>query len=166
VFNSEVAEQLRLPVALLAAGWYLNGTLTVPYMMSLAAGKPQIAARQNALALIVVLPVTVVAVYTFGLAGAALSWVIYHLFAYSYGLPRICRECLRFPVGSWLREIAAWLLLIGVTYGAGYATAVWLGGAILPLAIGFVVASCVYLLVGRRLFGSANRRSHLLQRAA
>jgi len=166
VFNPVVAEQLRLPVALLSTGWYLNATLLVPYMMSLAAGKPEITARQNALALVIVLPLTVGAIYAFGLAGAALSWVIYHLFAYAYGLPRICTECLHFPVRTWLKEIAAFLALIGLAYGAGYFAAAWLGGTMLPLGIGYLGASCLYLFVGQRLLRSANQHSRLLERAA
>jgi hypothetical protein len=49
--------------------------------------------------------------------------VVYHVFAYAYMVPRICRLCLEAPVGSWylqvlsvgglgvLAYIPAWLLL-------------------------------------------------------
>src|SRR5207248_5915560 len=76
LFNPSAAHLLLLPTALLCLGWYMNGTLNVPYVFSLAAGKPEISSRSNFLALFIVLPITFVLVLTLGLTGAALSWVV------------------------------------------------------------------------------------------
>src|SRR3979409_2221399 len=42
LFNSSIAHMLLLPTALLCLGWYMKGTLKIPYVFSLALGQPQI----------------------------------------------------------------------------------------------------------------------------
>jgi O-antigen/teichoic acid export membrane protein len=120
VFNSEISRMLFIPVMFLTLGIYMNGTLNVPYVFSLAVGKPDIAVRLNFYALFVVLPATVVFIYLFGLVGAGLSCVFYHLFAYAYGVRRICFECMEIPVWQWYKHVLRIFVLTGATYGVAW----------------------------------------------
>jgi len=152
VFDPAVARSLMAPLVLLSIGSYMNATLSTPYTLSVAVGRPQIAVRQNILALFGVLPLAAVLVYRFGLVGAAASWVAYHLFAYAYGLPRICRECLRQPVGAWYAQVARAFALIAATYGLAFTIAargntVILAGAYLLATVAYLAAS--YLVAPR-----------------
>ena len=154
LFSASVAHGLIAPLILLCLGWYMNASMSTPYTFSLAVGRPQIAARQNFLALFVVLPAAVVLVAEFGLTGAAASWVVYHLFAYAYGLPRIYRECLNLPVTAWYRQAIEVGILIAVTYGVAYALAVWVGKqAVGWLVVAYAIASVLYLMGAYRLGG-------------
>jgi len=163
LFNPSVAHLLLLPTALLCLGWYMNGTLNIPYVFSLAAGKPQISSRSNFLALFIVLPTTGVLVYTLGLNGAALSWVVYHVWAYGYAIRRICRECLEMPPSTWYAHIAR----IGGLAAATYGTAFLLDRLLVPESVaGIVVAYLLgslafgiggYLLIGDELRASLLR---------
>jgi O-antigen/teichoic acid export membrane protein len=145
VFDRSTAHALIAPVALLCAGWFFNATLNIPYVLSLAVGRPDIAARQNLLGLVIVLPVTILSVVGFGLAGAAFSWVFYQLFAYAYGVPRICRECLHVPVLGWYLDVGKVGAVIVGTYGLGYVVALRVGGdASLSLALCYSVATLLY----------------------
>ena len=117
LFNAEAGRILQLPVAFLCVGFYMNGALTIPYAFSLAAGRPDISARSNLYAVLVVFPATIVLVKFFGLSGAGFSWVFYHLFAYSYAAPRICRECLACPTMAWYLHLLKVVGLACVTYG-------------------------------------------------
>src|SRR5260370_13519978 len=99
LFTRATASVLLLPTALLCLGFFMGATINVPYTLSVAMGKPQIASRSNVVALFVVLPITAVLIYFFGLVGAGSSWVVYNLFLYSYMIPKICRQCL--GVSSW-----------------------------------------------------------------
>lgn len=149
VFDRAVAAALVLPVAWLCVGFYMNGTLSVPYYFSLAVGKPEIAARQNLLALVVVLPVAVAATAHWGLSGAAFSWVFYHLFAYAYSVPRICRECLQVKTVTWYRQVGKAAILVAASYGV--AAALLLIGhrvATVGLLIAFTLASALYAAMG------------------
>jgi O-antigen/teichoic acid export membrane protein len=149
VFDGTVASSLVVPVLWLCAGFYMNGTLSVPYYFSLAVGKPEIAARQNLLAVVVVLPVVVAATAVFGLAGAAFSWVFYHLFAYACSVPRICRECLHVKTVSWYRQVGKAAALVAGSYGV---TAIGLllshRVSLAGLAIAFVLGSALYAALG------------------
>jgi O-antigen/teichoic acid export membrane protein len=117
IFDVEVASSLTIPLTLVAIGFYLNGTLTVPHVFSLAAGRPDIAVQQNLIALPIVLPLTAILVGRFGLAGAGASWVAYQLLGYAWGARRVSRECMHIPFGRWLRPAAQAVALALLTYG-------------------------------------------------
>jgi O-antigen/teichoic acid export membrane protein len=163
LLNEEAARLLLLPITLLCVGFYMNGTLTVPYVFSLAVGKPGISARQNFYALFVVLPVTVLLIYYLGLTGAGLSWVFYHIFAYSYGVPRTCRECLEIPVWSWYWHVFRIFVLICLTYGIAWITLCVTGNhSILSLTLAYIGASVVFLtssyfMIAEELRGSLSK---------
>jgi O-antigen/teichoic acid export membrane protein len=148
VFNDGVAQALMLPTVLLCVGSYMNASVSTLYVVSLAIGRPDIAARQNALALFVIPPVAALSVWRFGLAGAGASWVFYHLFAYAYGVPRMCRECLGLSPRVWMVGVARIMAVTAIVYGPTYWLAFALGGSLAALAIGFVLASLGYLGAG------------------
>ena len=146
LFNPEAARVLLLPVVFLSLGFYMNGVLTIPYAFSLAAGRPDISARSNLYALFVVLPATALLVHFFGLSGAGFSWVLYHVFAYTYVVPRICRECLAISALGWHSRVLKVLGLAAMTYGAAWLI---LGSgshnSVVPLALAYLVSSSLFL---------------------
>jgi hypothetical protein len=135
----------------------MNATINIPYVFTLAVGKPEIAARTNFYALFAVLPVTALLVYRFGIAGAGFSWVFYHLFAYAYMVPRTCSECLGMPVLKWYLHVFKIFALAGLTYGGAWAIIISIRSfSILSLAMGFALGSSLFasgsfLLVGTEL---------------
>jgi hypothetical protein len=133
----------------------MNATLNVPYMLSLAVGRPDIATKLNLFALGAVLPVTVALVYAFGLPGAGFSWVFYHLFAYAYAVPRICRLCLEEEAWPWYGHVLRVLGLGALTYGVVWLVLVLTGSlTLVPIAIGYVAGSGLYLLGAYALMGA------------
>lgn len=163
VFDLQSAHLLLLPVTFLCIGTYMNGTLTSPYVVSLAVGRPDITARQNVVALFVVVPASAIAIYWFGLNGAGFSLVIYGLFTYSYGLPRICRECLGMRARDWywgvLRIMAAALII----YGAAWIVIASLGNLSIPyLAAAYALATVVYCAVSLWIMGAELRERILV----
>ena len=173
VFNGGVAQRLLLPTAFLALGFWMNGALTMPYMLSIAMGKPQIAARLNTYALFVVLPVTALLIVEFGLPGAAFSWVFYHLFAYSYMIPRISRQCLESPAWDWYAQALRVLGLATVTYGVGWLLVSLAGAFTFPiLVLAYVLSSAgfgigAYVMIGPDLRQTILRlRSSVMTRKA
>jgi len=157
IFNPEVARMLLLPITFLVLGFYMNGTLNVPHVFSLAVGKPGIAVRTNFYALFIVLPMTVFLIYFLALTGAGLSWVFYHIFGYFYGVPRMCYECLRMPVRKWYLHVFKIFALIILTYGVGWAFLELMGSySILSLALAYtgatiVFLTCAYFMIGDEL---------------
>jgi O-antigen/teichoic acid export membrane protein len=160
VLNAQAAQMLLWPVTFLSIGFYMNGTISVPYVLSLAVGKPEIAARTNYYALFAVLPVTALLVYQFGIAGAGFSWVFYHLFTYAYLMPRICSECLGMPVWKWYLHVFKVFVLAGLTYGGAWAIIRSVGSSsILSLALGYAFASIAFVTVAYRLIGDELRET-------
>jgi len=159
MFNEKVASLLLLPMTLLSVGFYMNGTLKIPYVFSLAVGKPGISARSNFYALFVVLPITVFLVYRWGLTGAGLSLILYHFFMYIYGIPKICIECLNFSFWTWYLHISKIFMLIGISYGSAWIAMAIIGNYSIPsLTAAYTGASIVfmtgsYLMIGEELRG-------------
>ncbi len=154
VFGGDTAGMLLLPTTFLCIGFYMNGTLTVPYFLSLAAGRPGISVRLNLLALLVVLPVTIALVRQFSLVGAGLSWVFYNLFAYAYAIPRICSECLSLPPVKWYMQVGRILFATGVSYGTSWAVAMsFTDHSTLAFLYAYLSGSVAFAFVGYRLVG-------------
>jgi len=164
LFSPSVADSLLLPATFLSLGFYMNAMLVVPFIASLAVGRPQIATQSNLVALVVVLPVTAALVITFGLAGAAFSWVFYHIFAYVYQIPRYSRQCLRMPTREWYARLLRVSVTIAVSYGLAWAIlSVVHASSVLALALAFLAATIVYLVGAYRLVGPELRASVLAQ---
>jgi O-antigen/teichoic acid export membrane protein len=135
VFNAAAAERLLLPTVFLALGSWMNTTINMPYVLALAMGRPQIVARLNLYALVAVLPVTIALIFRFGLPGAGFSWVFYHLFAYAYMVPRICRECLGSPTVGFYFHVLKALGLAALTYGPAAVLVIATDPRSLPIVI-------------------------------
>lgn len=145
LFNRSTAFVLLLPVALLCLGYFMGATTNVPYTFSVAVGQPNIASRASLIALFVVLPLTTLLIFLFGLTGAGSSWVAYYLFLYAYMIPRICSRCLHIRVWSWYLHVGKILALAAATYGS-----MWIG-IVVPGSYS-VIASVLAYLAGSVLF--------------
>ena len=119
IFNASAAWLLLIPTVLLCLGTYMNGTTSIPYMLSIAVGRPDIGLKTNILGLVIGLPITAVLIYRFGLVGAGLSWVVYNVVLYIYMMPRICRECLHTPTRDWFSHVAKVASKRGTVNGRG-----------------------------------------------
>ena len=163
LFNSGVAVRLLLPTVFLAVGFSMNAAINIPNVFAVAVGKPHIVVKSNVLALFVVLPVTVLLVASFGLSGAAFSWIFYHIFTYSYLVPRICRECLEMRPWLWFAHVFKAFGLALVSYGLSWQVLAASGSLSLgALAFAYVVGSAIfvigaYLLIGTDLRGTLLR---------
>ena len=153
----DIADLIVFPAMLLAVAMYMNGTVNVPHVFSIAAGKPDIASRTNFYGLFTVLPATFVLIYFGnriqpgygGLVGAGLSKVVYYFFAYIYGIPRVCRECFKTPPVRWFGRQAGFFAIIILTYGIAWYLQDWLGkSSIVSLAAGYTAGSVIYMIAG------------------
>lgn len=135
IFDDHAAAAVLIPTALLCFGSALNATLVAPYQLSLVLGRPDLGARLNALALITIIPLTVVATWQLGMNGAGLAWVAYHVLAFVYFVPRVCRQCLQVSTWRWLASTGARLSTAVACYGAAWFFLVWEGTWSIPIVI-------------------------------
>jgi hypothetical protein len=148
LFGAAEAARMLLPSTLLAVGFYMNSTLTLPYVLSLAMDRPGIALSLNAWALIAVFPVTLLLVWQLGLTGAALSWVAYHVFAYGYAVPRICRECGDESAWHWYANVGRFFGSAVAMYIVSWGIAMAAGGSTEALALGYAAGTAAYAVAG------------------
>lgn len=159
MFDAHNAQLLLLPATFLAIGFYMNATLTVLYFLSIACGRPDIAARQSVYSIFLVLPSTVALVYFFGLNGAGFSWIFYHLFAYAYQVPRTYAECLQERSWTWYATILKIFGVVAVTYGVAWGVLVLfrLEQAWLPLALAYALATLAFAGIAYGMVGDELR---------
>jgi len=142
VFNPASAWLLMIPTAWLCLGYYMSATVVIPYMLSLAVGRPDIMMKTTVLALLFVLPVTAALIYWFGLPGAGFSWVFYHSFVYVYMIRRICNECLEMPATGWYGHVAKAAACALGTYGLAWvAIAVPGGYSLVAMVVAYAIAT-------------------------
>ena len=162
MFGVDEAMAMVLPGTLVALGFYMNSTLNMPYVLSLAMGKPEIALASNAWALVGVLPVTAALVWQWGAVGAGASWVLYNLFTIAVVIPRISRECTQEPTSRWLGEIARLASPALLIYGSTWAALDAIGRpAVVELTIGYLASTLAYLAIGWTML-SRDERQQLL----
>jgi O-antigen/teichoic acid export membrane protein len=116
-------------------------------------GRPDIALRSNAWALVAVLPATALLVKTLGLTGAGLSWIVYHVFSYVVALPRISAECLHMPLAECLRPGVRAGVAALAAYGTAAAVTWSSGGGVVALGLAWVLATALYAVAAFRLAG-------------
>lgn len=115
--DATLADRVALPLMLLVAGSAMNGLLNIPYALQLACGWTRLALGLNVAALLLGLPLCYWAVGRWGLAGAALPWVLGNAISVVVGLPLMHRRLLP-------GELARWLLRDNVpSLAAGFAVA-------------------------------------------
>ncbi len=147
LLNQEAARLLLVPMALLSLGFYMNSTLTIPYMLCLATGRPDIVSRTNLWALLFSLPLTAALILWLGLTGAGLAWVGYHLVVYAYMVPRVSRECLGQPPANWLLQVSRAVIVAMVFYAPAWMLAQAAGPHhAVPLAIAWLAATAAFCL--------------------
>ena len=110
VLSPAAASDVVVPTAVLAIGYMMNTTLTLPYVFSLAVDRAQITLRSNLIAAVLVPPLAIVMIGRWGLTGAALTWVWYHVIAYVYAVPRLARDVLGESPSAWFGATAALVL--------------------------------------------------------
>jgi O-antigen/teichoic acid export membrane protein len=150
LFGHVEASQMLLACTILGLGFYMNAALNMPYMVSLAMGKPEIALSSNLLALVAVLPVTVLLVWRFGVAGAASSWVVYHVFAYLYAVPRICQECTGEQVRVWFTRVLNFAVLAVMVYGPLWIAVAVTNRSPLRLVLAYAAGTVIYATLASR----------------
>jgi len=166
LFNAQAAQILLLPTALLCLGFYMNGTLNIPTVFSVAVDRPDINLKQVSYAFFFGPLVTAALIWKWGLTGAGLSIVIYYLFAYVYGGRRWASECIGIaPLDLYMHVLKIFVLAL-VTYGAAWLILVLRGEtSIVSLVAAYTVASAVYLYSAYLAMGNELRQGLIAWRA-
>jgi O-antigen/teichoic acid export membrane protein len=155
--DAGAAAELLLPIALLATAFYMNGALQPLSALALGAGRPDIAVRFNLYALAVGLPAMLLLVRAFGLVGAGLGWIVYHVLAYAYSVPRIFRECLGESPRRWYAHALGTLAVGLALYTVAFWGAQWMGGGLGALTVAYVAATAAFAMAASHLMSEPTR---------
>ena len=146
IFDSETANLLFLPIIVLSIGFFMNGTVMIPYRIILASGKSSIASKSAFYSMIIGVPVTIILVNIFGLTGAGFGWITYFAVNYVYSIPKVFRDCLYKPTHLFFFHLAKIVLLFVLSYGiALYCIHQFIKFEVITIAIFYLTASIIYV---------------------
>jgi O-antigen/teichoic acid export membrane protein len=92
---------IRSVVIAIAVGWTLNGFMNVPYALQLAYGWTALAAWSNAIAAVLLVPLTILLAKTFGMVGAAAGWGLVNVGYMMFMIQRMHRRLLPAEQRKW-----------------------------------------------------------------
>lgn len=147
-----IAEKAYLITSLLAIGSMLNGMMNVPYYLQLAYGWTSLALYINIVATILLVPLLLVLVNTFGALGGGIAWIILNSGYVLFGINLMHRRI--FP-GDQLRwyafdvglpaaaavTSAALMKLFEPTDLSALGTSFWLSASVLLSAVSVVLVA-------------------------
>ncbi|MCS6776659.1 MAG: oligosaccharide flippase family protein [Chloroherpetonaceae bacterium] len=99
--EERVASQVAQPLALLSVGYGLLALMNMPYLLQLASGWLQLAFWQNVLSVVVLLPLLLWAVRSYGATGAAMVWLLLNIGYVLIAVPLMHRRLLPGEAGEW-----------------------------------------------------------------
>ncbi len=118
--DPEVVANTHLIISLLVAGNALNGLMHMPYALQLANGWTRLAFYSNLVAVIVLVPVIIVAVTHWGAVGAAGAWILLNTGYLLITVQIMHRRLLTTEKWQWyLRDVTTPLLLVLLLAGTG-----------------------------------------------
>lgn len=144
--NPAIAENTYLILSIVIIGTVLNGLMNIPYALQLAYGWTSLAFYANVIAIIVLVPTTILVAGAFGAVGVALIWVILNSGYVLICLQIMHRRLLPGEQRSWYgRDVALPLtmcLVVCITIRA-----VFPGNILMPRSLAWgVVVSLAYIL--------------------
>jgi len=159
ILNEEIAEMLMLPIVLLCIGAYMDSTLRIPVTISLAVDKPEIAKKANLYSLIIMLPLSILLIYNYGLVGAGLAIITRMIFFFIYAVPKIYKECLQLPIITWYQSFFKVIGVAMFSYGLCWTALAFMNNYSIPaLLIAYISGTIIfainsYLVIGPELKG-------------
>jgi O-antigen/teichoic acid export membrane protein len=114
----DVADGAWLPLTILCVGMALNNLMTVPSALMLASGWATFGVWQNAISVVVIVPLTIVLALNWGGVGAAAAWTLLNLAYILIGVPILHRRLMPGATARWFlqdlgRPLAAAILVAG-----------------------------------------------------
>lgn len=102
--SPETVHQVEPVFRLLLIGVAFNGLVTLPYALQLAYGWTSLAAKKNLLALVVVVPLTWLAVRQWGAIGGCVMCLTTNIGYFLLEIPIMHRRLLRGEMGAWYAQ--------------------------------------------------------------
>lgn len=155
LLDKEKAISLQIPIILLSISFYLSAILRLSRIYMFAINKSEKILRADVLSLFIVIPVTVTLVYSLGVNGAALSWVIFYGVLILLILPCVYRHEFNKSSYFWVRDVViAFVLLCAVYIPAWIISETYYANNIIVLTFSYIIASIVYGVLALNFTGS------------
>lgn len=128
-------------LVLLAIGFLLNASMSVPYTLAVAAGQIRIPVVINAASLVMYMPILFFAVHTWNITGAAIAWLALNASYLATLLPLVQIKVARRSTFDWITKVFLPFPLAGIVTLGLARLILFVTGWTPPAAIALVAAS-------------------------
>jgi O-antigen/teichoic acid export membrane protein len=137
--NPDIADHTHLILSLLVIGYGLNQLAYLPFALQVAAGWVKLAAYTNAVAVVIIVPVLVIATHFYGGVGAASVWIALNsIYVFIY-VNLLHGRILKGEARQWYAGILLPLVLaVGVGLLGRYFLPAAMAGAWIVACVGFM----------------------------
>ena len=119
--NNALVENAYLIVAILTVGTALNGLVNMPYTLSLAGGRPDLAFKTNIALILLLVPLTIIGANTYGGVGASMGWLILNVLYILFFINIVHKRFLTSEKIDWfLKDILPVLAISCLVSGIGF----------------------------------------------
>lgn len=143
--GAAVADATQITLAFLAGGFLLNAVFSNSYTFAVAAGKPGLFLRANAVGLLLFLPALLVGIAVSGIAGAAAAWLLLNVYYIALVLPRAHAMLNVQGTLGYLHETFGVFVYIGIVAFSGGRLAAHLIPGLTGSIAGLGIAGAAYL---------------------
>jgi O-antigen/teichoic acid export membrane protein len=160
--NEDLVENTYLIAAILTLGTALNGLVNIPYTLSLAGGRPDLAVKTNIVLIFLLVPLTILGANWYGGVGASMGWLNLNILYILFFINIVHKRFLTTEKTAWfLKDI---LPVLGTSFlisGIGFLflnkmiPSVLMLGAI-GLVFGLAVLGSVMVVFPKLLFKSSS----------
>lgn len=146
VRDPAIADNVHLVMTLLVIGSSINALMTIPYTLQLSYGWTRLSFLKNVIAVVLLIPLMIVLVRSFGVVGAAVTWIILNAGYFFIEIPIMHRRLLKKDMWPWYIHDVGKPMFVAV--GFGMLSSLAMPGTMQPPAVlGWLVASGIVVLL-------------------
>jgi len=159
LLDADKAQMLQLPILFLCISFYFNAALRMLSTYVSATGKPEYIVNVNTFLLIVVTPISVLLIFTFGILGAAISWVLYYILSAIYMVPKVYKNELHQSPYLWFKTVMVAVALICLAYiPFWHIASTYFSEDVVSLLLLYVFGTIIYCIVALNCIGNGLRK--------
>lgn len=119
--NTALVENAYIIVAILTIGTALNGLVNMPYTLSLAGNRPDLAFKTNIVMIVLLVPFTILGANWYGGVGASMGWLILNILYILFFINIVHNRFLISEKADWfLKDIVPVLAISFLISGVGF----------------------------------------------
>jgi O-antigen/teichoic acid export membrane protein len=115
--NAVLVENSYAIAAILTIGTALNGLVNMPYTLSVAGGRPDLAVKTNIVLILILLPLTIFGAKWYGGVGASMGWLVLNVLYILFFINIVHKQFLKGEKTAWFLKDTLPVFIVSLLIG-------------------------------------------------